>query len=384
MTAQEQEGANKRQLIVILVHGTWSTSERWTQDGSLFKQGLQAGLAARYRAIVHRTVRWSGKNRWSARERTATELAALIDTCRRGERGVPTEYLLIGHSHGGNIATQAARHRMEADPGFPLRGVVCLNTPFLKLELRASSQFLYVWMFVCLLVLVALGLATSYLKPVGAESLAIFNRLLHADLEPTTVMVIFGVFTALLALPTLMNRRLLRQRAQKPEPWGPRPKVLCLSSADDEAITLLGLGEGIANLPQLLFHPAALGVAVVGAAICLGTRPWTQMCPTDWSCWAVGSLAVGMTLASWIAVAIVGGLIGSVVLTVLFGLNWKMFVESLVTRVLVTYTPLAPADTAFRAIADPDIKWSPKGLMHSRIYRSRAAVGEMCEWVVRG
>ncbi len=93
-------------MIVILVHGNWSTSERWTQDGPLFKQDPQAALAAVYRAIEHRTVIWSVKNRWSARERTVNESAS------RGlcpARGLPTRSCCFARRNGGAGVSAAPR-----------------------------------------------------------------------------------------------------------------------------------------------------------------------------------------------------------------------------------------------------------------------------------
>lgn len=140
MTAQEDKG-EKRQLIVILVHGTWSTSERWTRDGSEFKEGLQAGLTAHYSGLVLRTHRpVLLPDLWKARERTANEPAA--DSCRRSER-VASEYLMIGHGYGDNNATLAPRQLMKDAPGFPVRAAICLKNSLLKPKRQASRLFLY-------------------------------------------------------------------------------------------------------------------------------------------------------------------------------------------------------------------------------------------------
>jgi pimeloyl-ACP methyl ester carboxylesterase len=369
-------------LTVILVHGTWASSSRWKDDGSDFRRWVQDGLSANYLSIEHVAVEWSGSNRWRAREKAANALTEQLDLHRRAEKS-GTEYLVIGHSHGGNIATEAVRRRMVTDPEFPLRGVVCLNTPFLKHELRASSTFLGVWLFFCILIGAALSLTNSVATSISADSLHMANQLMRTKLDAPTVMFILYAFAAMLAGATLLNRRLLRRHDKEEYVWGPRPKVLCLSCADDEAITLLGLLEGIANLPQLLFHPVAFGFALLLNAGLLLAKPGVQFCVYEPTCWATGALSIGIALVAWIAVAITGGLLGSLATAVLFGLSRDMLVESLVSRVLVTYTPLKPANSSFRAIVDLETRWSPAQLLHSRIYQSKAAVGEMCEWILK-
>ncbi len=94
---------------IVTVHGTGDTAEdvageKWFQQGSPFVQRLQDELIQR--GIVADIVPhlWSGANSAWDRERAANKLAARI-------RGLYNRYEtihVIGHSHGGNVANDAA------------------------------------------------------------------------------------------------------------------------------------------------------------------------------------------------------------------------------------------------------------------------------------
>jgi len=371
-----------KDLVVVLVHGTWTTSRKWKEPDSNFRKWLEARLIGRsYRSIKYRAIEWNGFNRWDARARAANELT---ETLRKlaTDLALDDEVLVVGHSHGGNIATEAVRNFLIEKPDFKLVGVACLNTPFLKHELRASSSFLAVWLIICLLIGIAASVGSSFAEANMLQALEISQTLFRVTLTPSKVSLTLFVFAAALTLAVLMNRRLVRLRDKEENIWGPRPPVLCLSCADDEAITLLGLGEGIANFPQLLFHPVALTIAVISTALFLLFHHNTYFCPGDLQCWVTGGLATGVGLIRWIGFAMFGGLLGSLGISFLFGLSRRMFWESLVSRVLVTYTPLKPADVSFRAIVDVRAKWSFAQILHSRIYESEVAIEELCNWIV--
>ena len=142
------------------------------------------------------------------------------------------------------------------------------------------------------------------------------------------------------------------------------------------AITGLGLVEGIANLPQLLLHPLALALAAGTVILAIHSSSGLAWCQTA-TCWSSYVHVAAFTYGVFLLVAIVGGLLGSVVLALSFGLNWRLAVQSLVSRVLVSYSPLNPADAYFRGVSE-----LPLGLLlHSQIYRSKSAMAEISNWL---
>ncbi len=100
---------NSDTIAIVTVHGTGDTAkaadgEKWFQRGSAFTERVKRDLAAEgveAEIIPHL---WSGANSAFERERGANKLAALIRRLRGRYAGIH----IIGHSHGGNVANDAA------------------------------------------------------------------------------------------------------------------------------------------------------------------------------------------------------------------------------------------------------------------------------------
>jgi hypothetical protein len=129
-------------LLVYLVHGTWGRGYRpdktllgrprtapiWSEPGSGFHDDLRAALLRRGFEPRLTPVHWPGSNSVFERDRVARFLARILDddvqadpTCRQ---------LVIAHSHGGNIALDAARHYRQSETDIQ---IVTLATPFVDL-----------------------------------------------------------------------------------------------------------------------------------------------------------------------------------------------------------------------------------------------------------
>lgn len=367
-----------KKMLVLLVHGTWAGAARWTHPGSLFRERLEKGVHELGYEVDYRLFPWNGKNRWRARVEVSESVNEHLDKVLEKQE---TELLIIAHSHGGNIATEAVRTRLRSDPEIPLRGVVCLNTPFLTHQLRGSSGFLPVWLLVAFVLVIGLwitGYGNEQVGPIGAVGpiAGKFYNLHNTDLQIGLVSV-FSVTGGLFLISKYI------QRKESRFPWEPRPRVLCLSCPDDEAITFLGLGEGIANLPQLLLHPVSMALFWISALLLLLLFGGWTWCGNDFACWEpqVGTLSVLFIM--WLGLALVGGVAGTLLMTLMFGLSARQALRTLVSRVLVSYVPLRPAKSHFRGISDLPIKWRPIQLFHSGIYESLQTVDEICVWLKR-
>lgn len=116
-------------ILFTLIHGTWAKNATWTSPESSLAKGLQETLAA---AGVHADVEpfeWSGRNSGKQRQLAARRLVEHVERCSR--EYPKSVHLLVGHSHGGTVALQAA----AAVPG-RINGVACLSTPFIHCTLR--------------------------------------------------------------------------------------------------------------------------------------------------------------------------------------------------------------------------------------------------------
>jgi hypothetical protein len=254
------------------------------------------------------------------------------------------DYLVIGHSHGGNIAVSGVRSFLRQHPDLPILGVVCLNTPFLSNELRATSRYLIAWIVVSLVL--ALGLAITECAGVCST----VGNVPNVSYWLAILAILLGV---LLRWSERLRGKRRKEREEDVENLNSgtetRPDVLCLASPDEEAVTLLGLGEGIANLPQLMLHPWALVLAISWGIARILPGP-KILCHGDMYCWNQEVYIVARRFAQWISWAIAGGFAGSLVITLLFGLPIVSALSIMVKRVLGSYVPLRPANAYFISI----------------------------------
>jgi pimeloyl-ACP methyl ester carboxylesterase len=119
----------------ILVHGTWARDAHWPA----LRDGLVIAASAAAERCSLEELRWSGKNRTSARLAAATEIFSLvrkIHSTSKDER-----IFIIGHSHGGS----AIAYFLKEYPSLAktLSGCAFLSTPFIAIRPRvqATLQF---------------------------------------------------------------------------------------------------------------------------------------------------------------------------------------------------------------------------------------------------
>jgi len=252
-----------RPLTVTLVHGTFSSRASWTRDGSAFRQSLQTGVGPGVRI---RRFEWSGANTHAARLKAGVELATLVAEGSRSSAG----HILIGHSHGGNVALYAAGH---LEGVAPVAAVVCLSTPFWRIEPRpflrssqaAFSQLIGLLGAVSLVALV-LGLAV----PEGLRQYFVdFFRPSGLAIRHDTLLRASTVGSLALPLGLLLSRKALLEKLQDSvaQRLQYRPlrgtTVLTFRTRLDEALLWLRgirLGEGF-----MFCSIAALSVLVLGA-----------------------------------------------------------------------------------------------------------------------
>ncbi|HYD71545.1 MAG TPA: hypothetical protein VEF55_00295 [Candidatus Binatia bacterium] len=188
--------ANK-QIGIVTVHGTGDTAagpdgEKWFQNGSAFATRLKARLAAQGLDAAIIPFLWSGANSARAREDASRKLVRRLRKAARAHGPVH----VIGHSHGGNVANEAAR-MIRWRPKFDMmsfllnplgslfRGrdkiasVTTVGTPFFRSKLSSAESFGGV-AFLLLLIASTLALA------VGGIFLAAL--LAHAHRSPDQVL----------------------------------------------------------------------------------------------------------------------------------------------------------------------------------------------------
>jgi len=113
--------------VIVPIHGTWATNARWTQPDSEFCRQISDFLGA----VVVRPFRWSGHNWHRARTKAARQLGLFISDLSVEFPG--SRIVLIGHSHGGNVALSAL---YDAEARARVSCLITLSTPFWGLQIR--------------------------------------------------------------------------------------------------------------------------------------------------------------------------------------------------------------------------------------------------------
>ena len=114
--------------VFVLVHGTWARNADWIGEHA----GFASQLTSRIPAAKTRAFRWSGRN--SDRDRASAGEALVRETSALRAEYPEAEVVVIGHSHGGNVALNAYR---EAGGPESIDKIICLGTPFFHFAARA-------------------------------------------------------------------------------------------------------------------------------------------------------------------------------------------------------------------------------------------------------
>lgn len=151
---------NANRITVISVHGTGDTAaepdgpvdgDHWFQTRSKFMAQLKRRLARNgidAEIVPHL---WSGANSATERERGARALVNAIKNAA-DRNGGPVH--VIGHSHGGNVANDAARmlnwSRAQRHP--KIASITTVGTPFFRMR-ATGADLIGAWLFASIVAL---------------------------------------------------------------------------------------------------------------------------------------------------------------------------------------------------------------------------------------
>jgi hypothetical protein len=252
--------ARPGKIAVVMVHGTGDTApgldgQKWFQRGSAFSEGLRQRLgAAGLEAEIH-PVLWSGANSAAEREKGAEKLAEELKRCR----GRYDSVHVIGHSHGGNVANEAAvflrwgQKRGKA----PIDSLITVGTPFFNVRtgwLQRIAGMLF--------------LALTWGSAIMIPFLALFMWYTPAAREDGVAMLVaLGVFALCTLFMLSISRRGARRinRPRRVIETG-RP-ILSIWHENDEAISFL---KRVEELPIEPFPKGAMFRGSRTAAISWG------------------------------------------------------------------------------------------------------------------
>jgi hypothetical protein len=267
-------GQTANKVAIITVHGTGDTAPdldgpKWFQRGSHFSEALKQHLSQRGVSADIVPFLWSGANSASEREKGAERLSGKIKTIAPHYSSVH----LIGHSHGGNVANDAAvllrwgRGKQRAKE--PLHSLTTIGTPFLNSRTSmgqsiAGLLFLAItWASVPLFVLMTTLLTMWALTVSGAadmqqgDTLGFFGDLFRNFPQDRAWLILWlcvlGAGLPLLYMLRLATRGL--RRIMRPRKATDARSVFAVVHGNDEAISFL---QQIEKLPLEPFPSGSL------------------------------------------------------------------------------------------------------------------------------
>jgi hypothetical protein len=243
-------------IAIVTVHGTGDTAaspdgDKWFQRGAAFTERLRGKLGGAGLEADIVPVLWSGANSAAEREKGAEKLARELKRCARRYASVH----VIGHSHGGNVANEAAvQLRWGRKRKAPVASLITVGTPFLNLRtglfqsLAGMLFYLITWASVIVFPLVSLAMLFFTAQPLPPVVYAAY------------VGIVGGSLLFMLAMSRQGARRILRPRRVERED----SSVFAIWHENDEAISFL---RRVEELPIEPFPRGAMFRGARGAAI---------------------------------------------------------------------------------------------------------------------
>lgn len=272
-------------IAIVTVHGTGDSAEgpegtKWYQRGAAFTERLRQRLAAEGIEADIVPVLWSGANSAAEREKGADKLSRELKRCAGRYGGVH----VIGHSHGGNVANEAAvnlrwgaRRRARKEP---IKSLITVGTPFLNLRtgflqrLAGLAFLILTWGSILAFPVVVAAMWFDADKPLG----------------PTAIFIMFGAIGASLLFMYGISRRGARRILRPGRSSSEAHQVLAIWHENDEAISFL---RRIEEVPLEAFPRGSLFRGSNAAAI-------------SWGVLAVLVMGVGIPLLYFMGIDLFG------------------------------------------------------------------------------
>ncbi|MBM3562469.1 MAG: hypothetical protein FJX48_04750 [Alphaproteobacteria bacterium] len=147
---------------IVPIHGTFAAGpeegDQWWQRGSPFERHFRECIEANEGDLSFQPLHWNGKNSEDSRRKAAANLLKQCEALEnRGEK-----YVLIGHSHGGSIISNALLLASKAKLPLPnLMQAITVGTPFIHLAKRSALLNIFVPVLLIVVFLAALGAVVS-------------------------------------------------------------------------------------------------------------------------------------------------------------------------------------------------------------------------------
>ncbi|MEM7194312.1 MAG: alpha/beta hydrolase [Pseudomonadota bacterium] len=368
------------EYLITLVHGTFAHKAPWAWDyRSDFRSYLRENLPGN---VKFRCCAWSGRNRNRDRIHAAERLKKRLE---RQSRLYPNaKKIVIGHSHGGNVAIRAAA---EFDSGRNLLAVVGMNTPWICATRRNTLQLSF---FLGIFSFIALELWLLSRASLTTEQSSWWVQALSGLAVGAVLMLVafLVIYKGSAVYKWMMGKREKLIKTLQPAPLHNTP-VLCVWGGDDEVRNAFTVLEAVENIPFLLLHWVGLSVIaiLIIAGIEMGYLPQlvdfvTKEMDGSFNVWmqdkffVVASATIYLTLTMYALILLI--YVVNVVLRLLpVGVAVANFYHSAFVHLSFTLVPVTAKHTDFREV-DTNLNF----LSHSSVYEDEKSLEEVCRWII--
>jgi alpha/beta hydrolase family protein len=413
--ADGQEGrirVEDRHYTITLIHGTFANQTPWIQPGSLLRRTLETGLGGR---VAFASFAWDGENDQDSRRRASGRLAKHVRALAAARP--ETCQVIVAHSHGGNIALQAAPNPAVAEG---VSSLVCMSTPVFHPSPRdilmpaLALVRTYAWFFgmTVLTFVAAYALFPRFRFYDGLEAIrSTFDLVRWGAAAGVAVGIAVGLTWTHGRIARWIAQRQKRRISGLGPPEGSKLPVLCFWARGDEVLLGFRLADRLAGLSVLLLRPWSIAAAF---AICLAWMlPYGRDAIQGFKTFGMEMFAIvvysfypfavlaqcvslqlridiapGQPIATAImtlvavtvlsTVSLVAALFGHVVLKLLpFGMNHWRFVDTFFLRIAPATAPRGAFDVT---LIEADLPRSG-GLMHCSVYANAAALEKIVAFI---
>jgi hypothetical protein len=381
----------------ILVHGTFARAAHWPA----LREGLAQAASAVGEHCRFEEVRWSGKNRASARQGAGAELFSVVQKIHSTLRN--EEIFVIGHSHGGSaIAYFLKEHSSLAAT---LSGCAFLSTPFVAIRPRSQAIPIFTVLYFVTIYAFSALYPYAYVRLFGGGYLS--DPLLYPSLFFLLAALVWFFYRT--SREYRNSEKLLAEAHRRQTADLPPGNYLFLRCSGDEAAALLSAAQLIAwismklsQILELIIRPALSGTRKGAIAFILFgfiATWWTSFESPDDRNRMISlyhAAGEGHVVLSWLISILIGCfrfgyylLIASAVAVFLILLaqaltSWLFGWTELSTGLFVE---LAIEPVPFGAHSMTHIDWNSNpprlgGITHSWTYSHPAAIQYIGDWVV--
>lgn len=383
---------------LILVHGTFARRSSWIKSDGRLSGAISSQISEKIKTTPFH---WSGSNTFFDRAYAVTKLRRQLAAIRSSHpKG---KIFVVAHSHGGNIALQAASDGL-------INGLICLATPVLVSARRKISLNGAPVLAAALLLILVFG-SGDLLLPWLGSSYILFKAVIIA---PCLWWLSFKIYSRLSALYSAASSQAQKSTdfiiKSTKRPLLDYKSVIFIRHPGDEASSAIGvatLSEWVIGRCTIflnkLTHPTEIFLApggklklrlvlivilplFIGASISLAPPQYSQYSQY----WYIGQHIMIFPIYAMVIFAMITALTGLLLLIapalLACVIGREMFLAAFRVRVTAEPTPegiwcVSTLNSNIASEHQGDINQSPFPYAHGGVYENPAVHAFIAQWI---